>query len=144
VTEASLLDLATRVLFPGGQAPASVAAVAGALGARGEALTRALAPVLGNAAVTALFSRALTLTSQQHGWLPDARADDARALLQRVSERLAHRGQREASGAATKFVATVVRLLCTFVGERVALQHLAAAWPDVEWPASGGEVRSEG
>jgi hypothetical protein len=97
---------------------------------RGVALTRALVPLLGEQAVMALFSRALTLTSRHYAWtVPPDRLEGSEAFVARAAALVDQCPRADAPAAAAKFLETVSHLLMTFIGEAVTMRVLAEAWP---------------
>jgi hypothetical protein len=97
---------------------------------RGAALTRALVPLLGEQAVTALFSRALTLTSRHYSWpVTPTRLEGSDAFVARAAALVDQCPRADAPEAATMFLVTLSQLLITFIGEAVTLRLLAESWP---------------
>ena len=112
-----------------GAAVAATAIAAAAIRAYDD-LAQVLAPVIGDAGVTAIIDRALHLAAREHPWLP-ARAPGAPdTRFAQVIDALKFQEPAAATEAAASVFAAILGLLATFIGERLAARLVQQAWPD--------------
>lgn len=103
-------------------------------------LFQTLAPLLGHAAVRALFARSLKLAQRERsgGMTVDFREDqlDDAGLSQRLTDWLATVPSEDATAVVVDLYARFLGLLMTFIGERLVLQLLKKAFPALDAPSS--------
>ncbi len=92
-------------------------------------LRHPLSSLAGKAGFDALLSRALTLAKAEFPQLAPTRvgADGCVEGLTQVQPPL---GTREAAQAEIALIAHMMALLCTFLGEALALRLIQNVWPD--------------
>ncbi|MGZ4777660.1 MAG: hypothetical protein ACXV5L_00565 [Thermoanaerobaculia bacterium] len=98
-----------------------------------EKLHEHLAPLLGVAGVRALFVRSAKLSEGKFVFPADAVAFEDSTKLRASLETL---DPVLAAATAEALFATFFALITTFIGQRLTLHALRAAWPTIEGPAS--------
>lgn len=129
---ATVSEFARQVMAKraGPNAGATVLAVAGRTY---EELAEVAAPLIGQAGLEALMSRAVHLARRQYPWLdfdgaePPAHDEDAFAQVARRLEQAEAGAAVEAAGAVFGLAAG---LLATLIGEALTASLLYRAWPD--------------
>ncbi len=105
-----------------------------------EKLRQPLSSLAGKAGFQALLSRALTLTKSEFPQLgpvkvnPDGHLEGTAEVRQSLTA-------QESIQAETALVAHIVELLCTFLGEILAIRLLQDVWPDASF--KDGNSRKE-
>jgi hypothetical protein len=97
-----------------------------------EKLHEHLAPLVGVAGVRALFVRSAKLAKGEFVFPADTVAFEDSTKLRACLETL---DPVLAAATAEALFATFFALITTFIGERLTLQALRAAWPTIEAPA---------
>ena len=95
-----------------------------------EKLRPPLATLAGAAGSRALFLRALVLARRDVSWL-DGMEIMPNGAFQFTAEREADLGQEVAVAAGSAFVAQVLGLLVTFIGEALTLRLVQDVWPQL-------------
>ena len=101
-----------------------------------DKLSERLTPLLGAAGVQLLFVRSAKLTQ---GELSPAVPTTILGDGAKVRELLAARDPALSADTATTLFANFLTLITTFIGERLTLQVLRGAWPNLEEKRSRGE-----
>lgn len=87
--------------------------------------------VLGEIGSAELFRRSLNSTEHTFPLYKEVRTADPSGLLAAVGVFLQKQDSDVAVAAANALLATYLELLATFIGERLTLQLLKEAWPDL-------------
>ena len=131
-------QLATRVLTSAPSYAPTSPAIAHVLSAQATVFVRTLTPIIGTPAVNALFVRAAILIRQRHaGVEPIPRTVHPPEVIAGIARALARLPPAEAERTAVTFIATLVQLLVTFIGEGATMRLIGAAWPAALEPPGG-------
>ncbi|MDQ6735645.1 MAG: hypothetical protein M3Z35_16260 [Nitrospirota bacterium] len=98
-----------------------------------ETLVNTLSPLVGSIGSQALLGRSLTLTARAFPCYAEVRGA-GQTLLNAVGACLQKQEPDVAMKATAALLTTYLELLATFIGERLTLQLLQAAWPDISIP----------
>ncbi len=129
--DATMRQLAFRVLVERAGPDAGARAVADAAQRAYDDLTQVATPLIGRVAVDALTGRALYLAQQAHTWLGTARqAREWSGPFAQVVSGLEQQAPAVALEAAGAFLATLTELLVTFIGQSLTMRLVQQAWPD--------------
>jgi hypothetical protein len=103
--------------------------VAESIAATCRAVDDALAPIIGQGGVAALFRRSLHLTGQTHPWLAGAEEGVPNAMdVVTLTSRLARQTSAEAAAAGALLLRTFYDLLTTLVGPSLTERLLRPVW----------------
>ncbi len=124
-----LRPVAWSVLTRRSASDADVATVAATARAAYDDLASVLVPLIGQAGLDAVTSRALHLA--EHEYPPvKAGATDQPGAFAAVNAWLLQRDAGEAMEAAATVLSMVAQLLVTFIGEPLTMRLLRKGWPD--------------
>jgi hypothetical protein len=131
MTSKDVRNVFRRMLAREAGTAADASATAAATSRVCERFARQLAPLIGDAGITAICARSLHLVQRQFPGLASVRPSDQGAgplaLLQSFLE------QQEPAAAtevAVAVLATASELLASFIGESLTTRLLCEAWPD--------------
>lgn len=94
-----------------------------------RSIEQALAPIVGQRGVAALYKRSLHLSRPLHPWLPVApEGADAKMELAPLTAALATRTSAEAAAAGTQLLESSRSLLITLIGESLTERLLRPVW----------------
>ena len=141
---ASLRELALKVLAQHAGPAAGAEALAAAAHRAYDDLARVSAPLIGQAGVDALTGRAVHLAQREYSWLvhtpegtpvstertPGTPPEQADGPFAHVIVSLERQDPAVATEAAGAVLATLTGLLVTFIGEPLTTRLLQKAWPD--------------
>jgi len=120
-----------RELEAGGETSTSALSVATAKRLH-EKLARYVAPVVGEAGFEALFVRSVKITKSTFVCLQELRTTGpAQEALHQFFEHLEKQDPAAVASITEALMATLVTMLCTFIGEGLTWQLLRNAWPDL-------------
>ncbi len=123
-----------------GASPEEVAALV-ATTLRG--IDQALAPIVGQRGMAALYKRSLHLSRPMHAWLPvAAEGADAGADLAALAAALATRTSADAAAASTELLASFRALLTTLIGESLTERLLRPVWATLLSGPSARDTKS--
>ena len=106
---------------------ANSARLADAAVSQWQAIDAALAPILGNVGVAALYQRSLFLCAKTHPWLDHERSPDV-LDLPALRALLAARDPAEVPEASATLLRTFMELLTSLVGAPLAERLLGPVW----------------
>lgn len=128
---AVLGPLALTVLTRRAGPDAGAEAIAAAADRAYDDLARVMAPIIGDVGVSAITDRALHLVGAEHPWLLPARErTHADEKFSAIMTSLKRQVPATAAAAAASVLATMLRLLATFIGDPLASRLVRQAWPD--------------
>lgn len=108
---------------------ANSATLADAAVSQWQAIEAALAPIIGNVGVAALYHRSLYLSLKAHPWLEPERSPDVPGMdLPALRALLAGQDAAEASEAIATLLCTFMDLLASLVGASLAERLLGPLW----------------
>lgn len=108
---------------------ANSARLADAAVSQWQGIDAALAPIIGNRGVAALYHRSLYLGLKTHPWLEHERSPDAPGMdLPALRALLAGRDADEVSEASATLLRTFMELLASLVGASLAERLLDPLW----------------
>jgi hypothetical protein len=119
-----------RILVREAGTGADASAIAAAARRLCERFAHQLAPLLGDAGVTAIYARSLHLALQQLAGLAPvqvSKRDNGPFTL--AQHFLEHQEPAVAAEAAVALLTTVTELLASFIGDRLTVGLLRQAWP---------------
>jgi hypothetical protein len=94
-----------------------------------QAIDAALAPIIGDLGVAALYHRSLFLSLKAHPWLDHERHPDVPGMdLPALNALLATRDPTEVSEASATLLRTFMELLASLVGAPLAERLLGPLW----------------
>ena len=94
-----------------------------------QAIDAALAPIIGNLGVAALYHRSLFLILKAHPWLDHERSPDVPGMdLAALRALLADRDAADVSEASATLLRTFMDLLASLVGAPLAERLLGPLW----------------
>lgn len=100
-------------------------------------LDEQLSRIIGTVGFRALLRRSLHLARGQRAWLADVGVDEAApGVLTGLDGALGREGRDEVVDGVALVVANVVELLCTFIGQELALRLVREVWPDIDLPGT--------
>ena len=103
--------------------------IAESIGASCRAIETALAPIIGQRGVAALFKRCLHLTARAHTWLLDVQDGVQDSMdLATLTSLLSKQTSAEAAAAGALLLQTFHDLLATLVGPSLTEQLLRSVW----------------
>jgi hypothetical protein len=92
-----------------------------------QGIDQALAPIVGQRGMAALYKRSLHLCRPMHGWLPIV-AEETSVDLAALTSALAERTSAEAASAGTRLLESFRVLLTTLIGESLTERLLRPVW----------------
>lgn len=104
--------------------------IARAMSAIWRDIGSALAPILGERGVAALYRRCVALTAVRHPWLQDVQTDALPPDLSQLEAVFAPRTSAEAAAAGNAFLQTFYELLTSLVGDSLTARLLRSVWND--------------
>ena len=138
---ATLRQLALKVLAQHAGPAAGAQALATAAHRASDDLARVSAPLIGQVGVDALTGRAVHLAQREYPWLIQTREpEQAEGPFAQVIFSLEQQDPAVATEAAGAVFATLTGLLVTFIGEPLTAGLLRKAWPDAFSDASPEET----
>ena len=122
---------------------ASSARLADAAVSQWQAIDAALAPILGNVGVAALYHRSLFLSLKAHPWLDHERNPDVPGMdLPALRALLAGRDAADVSEASATLLRTFMELLASLVGAPLAERLLGPLWAQLPAGTAGQDTSS--
>ncbi|NPC56335.1 hypothetical protein [Caenimonas soli] len=105
-----------------------------------QAIDAALAPIIGNLGVAALYHRSLFLSLKAHPWLDHQRSPDVLDLPALRAALLAARDPAEVPEASATLLRTFMELLASLVGAPLAERLLGPLWAPSPAGTSGQDT----
>jgi hypothetical protein len=122
---------------------ANSARLADAAVSQWRAIDAALAPIIGNLGVAALYHRSLFLSKKVHPWLDQERGPDVPGMdMPALRALLAGRDPAEVSEASATLLRTFMGLLASLVGAPLAERLLGPLWIPSPAGTSGQDTSS--
>ena len=131
--ETPVSELALQVVGKRAGPSASATVLAAVAQRTYNELAEVAAPLIGQAGVEALMSRAVHLARREYPWLGSDRPDPTQHEENAFADVARCLGQAEAGSAADAAAAVFARLvglLATLIGDRLTASLLYKAWPD--------------
>jgi hypothetical protein len=106
-------------------------------------LDQALAPIVGQRGMAALYKRSVHLSRPTHPWLPVAEEGaESKMDVAALSAALAKRSSAEAADAGTELLASFRALLTTLIGESLTERLLRPVWANLLSGTSARDTKS--
>lgn len=124
-------------------AGASSDAVAAIVATAFRSIDQALAPIVGQRGMAALYKRSVHLSRPKYAWLPIAQEGvDAAMDVEALTAALATRTSVDAAAAGTELLASFRALLTTLIGESLTERLLRPVWATLLSGPSARDTKS--